>query len=86
MSEISPETKDELMAELFAGRKIAAIKIYREVTGLGLAEAKEFVDSLEKRLREEVPEKFNAPKSAGCSSVILFALCSLGTLSWVLFA
>ncbi len=86
MSEISPETKDELMAELFAGRKIAAIKIYREVTGLGLAEAKDFVDTLETRLREEVPEKFTSPKSAGCSSVILFALCGSGALIWTLLA
>ncbi|MFG2137106.1 ribosomal protein L7/L12 [Streptomyces sp. NPDC048650] len=42
------EPEDPRMAELdgllVAGRKIQAIKMYRELTGAGLAEAKEAVD------------------------------------------
>ena len=33
--------------ELKAGRKIQAIKLYREHTGVGLREAKDFIDKLE---------------------------------------
>jgi hypothetical protein len=33
--------------ELHNGRKIAAIKLYREDTGVGLKEAKAFIDELE---------------------------------------
>jgi ribosomal protein L7/L12 len=33
------------------GRKIEAIKLWREATGLGLKEAKEAVEALERRLR-----------------------------------
>ncbi len=35
-----------ILTELEAGRKIAAIKLYREVTGEGLAEAKKAVESI----------------------------------------
>jgi ribosomal protein L7/L12 len=38
---------DRIRAELVAGRKIAAIKLYREATGAGLAEAKQAVEALE---------------------------------------
>jgi hypothetical protein len=34
--------------ELRNGRKIAAIKMYREDTGVGLREAKEYIDNLER--------------------------------------
>ncbi|MBU3093710.1 ribosomal protein L7/L12 [Clostridium sp. CF011] len=37
---------DELKSLLLEGRRIKAIKKYREVTGLGILEAKEYVDSL----------------------------------------
>lgn len=42
----SPQIQDALRR----GNKIEAIKIYRELTGLGLAEAKQAVDQLESRL------------------------------------
>ena len=42
-----PDTvTDELKSLLLEGKKIKAIKKYREVTGLGILEAKEYVDSL----------------------------------------
>lgn len=37
---------DEVNALLRAGKKIQAIKVYREATGAGLREAKEAVDKL----------------------------------------
>jgi ribosomal protein L7/L12 len=38
---------DDIKAELAAGNKIAAIKLYREATGAGLAEAKQAVELIE---------------------------------------
>jgi ribosomal protein L7/L12 len=38
----------ELRAELAAGNKIAAIKLLREATGLGLKEAKDAVERMER--------------------------------------
>jgi ribosomal protein L7/L12 len=42
----SPQIQDALRR----GNKIEAIKIYRELTGVGLAEAKQVIDGLESRL------------------------------------
>ncbi len=36
---------------LRSGRKIEAIKVYRQQTGIGLKEAKDAVDAMEKQLR-----------------------------------
>lgn len=45
-----PEEVDgALLASLREGNKIAAIKRARELTGLGLREAKEYVEALERR-------------------------------------
>ena len=38
----------QLLVELAAGRKIEAIRLYREHTGLGLKEAKDAIDALER--------------------------------------
>ena len=46
---LSAEQRRRFESELQAGRLIAAVKIIREVTGLGLAEAKALVDALRKQ-------------------------------------
>jgi ribosomal protein L7/L12 len=44
-----PDTiTDELKSLILEGKKVEAIKKYRIATGLGLKEAKEYVDSLSK--------------------------------------
>src|SRR4051812_10167619 len=54
MSTPTPEEQARAVrGAVLAGRKIEAIKIYREQTGLGLAEAKQAVETLERQLRQE---------------------------------
>jgi hypothetical protein len=48
---------------VLAGRKIEAIKLYREYSGLGLKEAKDAVEELEKKLMTESPEKFQSQET-----------------------
>ena len=43
----TPEQVAQIHAELASGRKINAIKLYREVTGVGLKEAKEAVEAIQ---------------------------------------
>lgn len=62
---------DEIRESLFSGRKIEAIKTYREATGLGLKEAKEFIDQLEAQMRREFPDHFKAASGKGCLGVLL---------------
>ena len=46
MADLSPGQREQVERALAAGRKIEAIKLYREFTGLGLAEAKDAVDRM----------------------------------------
>ncbi len=45
---LSPGDRERIFVLLRAGKKIHAIKLYREVTGAGLREAKEAVEYLER--------------------------------------
>lgn len=46
---LTVEEQQRVMAEVRMGRKIQAIKLYRELTGAGLKEAKDTVDDWERR-------------------------------------
>ena len=52
----------ELIDALQRGDKIKAIKYYRETTGVGLKEAKEFIEAVQLRpgIGEEIEEQLNA--------------------------
>jgi len=65
--QLTPEQREQFAQDLYAGRKIAAIKRLRELSGLGLAEAKEIIDRLEADLRAANPERFTAPRKNGCT-------------------
>jgi ribosomal protein L7/L12 len=57
--------------EIYAGKKIQAIKLYREASGVGLKEAKDAVEERQRELEKESPGRF-AQKS-GCMSILLLA-------------
>ena len=46
-----PVSSPQIQAALREGNKIAAIKIYREMTGVGLAEAKQVIDRAEQFIK-----------------------------------
>ncbi len=46
-----PISSPQIQAALREGNKIAAIKIYREMTGVGLAEAKQAIDRAEQFIK-----------------------------------
>lgn len=77
---------DKLIAisnAIFEGRKIEAIKLYREVTDVGLKEAKEQIEALESSLRKDHPEKFvGKGKGAGCGGA---AVLVIGFFYWIAF-
>lgn len=65
----------EVHAAILAGQKIEAIKLWRELTGAGLAEAKETIERLTAEARAKTPEKFTAPAPAslpkGCAIIMV---------------
>jgi len=65
---------------IFQGRKIEAIKLYREQTDEGLAEAKTAVEELEVELRKSSPNLFSAkPAGKGCMGVVM-VVCAIATV------
>ena len=71
MNQLTEQQQQAITTEIFGGRKIEAIKLYREATGLGLKEAKDAVDGMEKDLRQREPNKFAKPAGkSGCISVV----------------
>ena len=61
------DVTEEIKAALFQGRKIDAIKLYRQVSGQGLKEAIDFVENLEEELRVSDPMRFvSGPRGKGC--------------------
>lgn len=76
----SPEqVSSDVDAELLAGRKIQAIKLYRQATGAGLAEAKRAVEQREAALKGRHPE-LAAQRAKGCMGVILIAISIVGSV------
>lgn len=75
---------ERICEALFEGRKIDAIKLYRELSDTGLREAKEFIDTLEARLKRDQPERFKKPASpgGGCTGmlVLLAGILALGAI------
>lgn len=57
----------EIEDYLYNGRKIEAIKTFREYTGMGLKDAKEVLDQHETELRKKHPDRFK--KAGGCGMV-----------------
>ncbi len=73
--ELNDESRESIRQAIFAGQKIEAIKRFREATGQGLKESKDFIEALEAELRTAAPEQFSAKSASGCAGVL--ALMSL---------
>ena len=65
--------EDRLLSLLGGGKKIQAIKVYREETGVGLKQAKDAVEEL-------VAKHDVAPTGAGCAGAVLALLAIISAL------
>ncbi len=65
---------------LLQGRKIEAIKLYREYTENGLAEAKSAVEQLEAELRAASPEKFSTKPPGKRWFPVVIVVCAIAIL------
>ena len=74
--------KQEILTCIVAGRKIPAIKAYREATGMGLKESKDVIDEWERKLRADHPDKMPQANS-GCGAVIASMLLLLAAVAGV---
>jgi len=90
--ELPSDARQRIEEALYRGSKIEAIKIYREVTNTGLAEAKHAVEQMEAELRAQAPTSMPyrelpppaAPPALGCTLIIVaFGVIALAVLCFV---
>jgi ribosomal protein L7/L12 len=62
---VSDAESAQIRTEILAGRKIEAIKLYRQATGEGLKEAKDFIEAVQAELWEREPQSFKVPLGKG---------------------
>lgn len=77
---LTDEKRDQINEAIFAGHKIEAVKLYREATGVGLKEAKDFIETLTDSLREQYPDRVPA-QAAGCGTAMLL-VATIGAGVW----
>lgn len=82
--QLSPEIEQQVREALYAGNKIAAIKVYREGSDLGLKESKDAVEALETELRAKEPTRFTRPAGKGCLGVVLVFMLTAVVASIIL--
>jgi hypothetical protein len=70
---LTDEQAAQIGDALARGEKITAIKLYREFTNKGLAESKEFIETLQAQLIQREPEKYAqfASSAKGCNPILL---------------
>ena len=79
---LDPKIVEAVTEALANGEKIMAIKIYRDATGKGLRDAKEFIEQLTPRLLEQDPERFAkmAKSTSGCGAAALMFVATVCVL------
>lgn len=86
MSTQSPEPPEDpegrLREHLLGGRKIEAIKVLRERTGISLKEAKESIEAMEEQLRIEHPGQMPPKNRSGCFGLVLLCAMALA-YGWI---
>jgi hypothetical protein len=74
MAQLTDQQRQEVENEIFAGRKISAIKLYRKATGTELVDAKKAIEGMEVNLRRRSPENFiSSGSKSGCMTVVACA-------------
>ena len=81
--ELSSDQWDQIDEHLFAGRKLHAIKLFRDWTECDLVDSKRTIESRESDLRHRFPLRFTEQKS-GCLGSILLLLALIAPIVYVL--
>ncbi len=84
VDQINVDQRNGIKELLASGKKIEAIKLYREFTGKGLKESKEYVDEMISELIEHNPEKYSRLSSSGSgcrSTAVFFIFAGVGVFA-----
>ncbi len=85
MTPLNDPQRQEIENQIFAGRKLEAIKLYRDFTGAELVDAKNAVEDLEVDLRRRAPDRFiGTAQKSGCLGVVLATVAAAAGVVWLL--
>ena len=76
------DTLAAIKQAIYSGRKIEAIKLYREATGSQLIDAKNAIDRLDAELRSTSPEQFTTKSRAGCLTLVALFVVVMRITIW----
>lgn len=74
--QLNDDQWQQIEDHLYNGRKIAAIKLMRQWTGVDLKDAKELVEQHEQELRSQNPTRFAKSKAGGCATAMFVLAAS----------
>jgi hypothetical protein len=78
---VPDDVASEIREAILAGRKIEAIKLYRQASGEGLKEANDFVEAVQAELKRTEPGAFTASTGKGCGATAAAVLLLCGILA-----
>ncbi len=74
------EAEEQLKTYIKSGQKIQAIKFLRAQDGIGLKEAKQRVEELQRLMQEAGEIDASLTGKSGCAALLLFSLLGVGSL------
>ena len=82
--DLTPEQTGQIADAIAAGNKIAAIKLYRQVSGSDLKSSKEFIEKLSTELHAKDPVRYPIASGKGClvTLIAIVALASISAIVW----
>jgi len=78
-NELESDQLDKILDAIEQGRKLNAVKLYKESAGASLMDAKEFIERLMKEL--EIEDPGSVPGAQGCASMVLLLVFALLLIS-----
>ncbi|EMI52416.1 hypothetical protein [Rhodopirellula sallentina] len=78
MSELSPEMEREIREFVEQGKKLHAIKVYKEHVNSSLLEAKNAIEAMEKEAASKQPESAVVQSQSGCAGMLVLIATTFG--------
>ena len=78
------DVMDQILNDIFAHKKLDAVKLYCSSAGASLMEGKKFIEELIDQLQQESPEQFNVGKQTGCVGMLFVLVIAVVSLALVL--
>ncbi|MFG0254078.1 MAG: hypothetical protein ACF787_03110 [Rhodopirellula sp. JB053] len=81
MNELSPELEREVREYVRQGKKLHAVKVYKEHMACSLLEAKTAVEEIDRGETTEQPESAVVRSQSGCAGMLVLVAATFGVVT-----